>query len=150
MKQTTEELKAIIASAPEGATHVDGQTYLELTTFQTQMYLGMWVSADERTLMAHQCIKSLDDIREIVKLRERVAELERERETCDFKKLYFSLLKTVKKRDLEQQALGIEDWLESRSKLMYTASTALIVSAVEYHAGDRIKELRKQAQELGE
>ena len=87
MKQTTEELKAVIESALEGATHVDGQTYLELTTFQTQMYLGMWVSADERTLMAHQCIKSLDDIREIIELRERVEELEASQAKLDLNKI---------------------------------------------------------------
>ena len=87
MKQTTEELKAIIESALEGATHVDGQTYLELTTFQTQMYLGMWVLPDKRTLMVHQCIKSLDDIREIIELRESMEELEANQAKLDLNKI---------------------------------------------------------------
>ena len=135
MKQTTEELKQIIAGAPESATHYDTGVYFKALNNKgligsIVLFWGednhRWESVGDMYVSDLMHIRSLADI-------ERIAELEANQA----------------KRDLEQQAKGIEDWLESRSKLMYTASAASIVSAVEYHAGDRIKELRKQAQELG-
>lgn len=73
MKQSTEELKAIIENAPEGATHYNKKgeyKYLKLTYFsgyQAFTSSGNLLSVSPDKLY---CLRSLSDIKEIVELRE--------------------------------------------------------------------------------
>jgi len=127
MKQTTEELKAIIASAPEGANYISMMGYVlnELDDWyfwspvkQEYVYLVLYDYEDSWEF------QSLDDIREIVGLRERVAELEANQA----------------KRDLEVTRKGF--WLGFESARCYPSENNILMKWEEtlYF---------KQAQELG-
>jgi len=84
MKQTTEELKTIIAGAPEGATYYlinqynFTETYFKLTKDLDVLVKGIdgWEEVDfSIKLNGNYEARYLNDIREIVELREQAQEL---------------------------------------------------------------------------
>jgi hypothetical protein len=81
MKQTTQELKAIIADAPDGATHyAERFRFLALNSHKKWMRYdpnGLngfnWFEADNVSLKSIKYIHSLADIAEIIELQEQLA-----------------------------------------------------------------------------
>lgn len=71
-----------------------------------------------------------------------IEQLKRERDECDFRKLYFSLLKTLAQRDLEQQVKALDELVEliyeNPNKGFTTVDIINRASAIE-------KQLHKQA-----
>jgi hypothetical protein len=133
MKQTTEELKQIITSAPEGATYYlinqynFTEAYFKLTKDLDVLVKGIdgWEEVDfSIELNGNFEARYLDDIREIVELREGMAELEANQA----------------KRDLEQQAKALDNF--NIPELSYTAFHNIGDALIE-----QAKQLRKQAQE---
>ena len=80
MKQSTEELKKILADAPEGATHYDGKSYFAfIPEFDDGLYYSHWRKwvNNKKSIVVYQSrginnIRSLSDIKEIVELREKL------------------------------------------------------------------------------
>ena len=79
MTNKLEQDKQIIASAPEGATHFDGGVWAQSTGKQP---LEKWNDMDWDYEDAYEMdnIRSLDDIREILALREELEQVKRERD----------------------------------------------------------------------
>lgn len=81
MKQTTDELKKIIADAPEGATHCDNDVSYYKTDYNGMhwgIFKGCWcVCVGCNTMRMPPSMRSLADIKEIVELRERLEDAER-------------------------------------------------------------------------
>ena len=111
-KQTTQELQKIVDDAPEGATHIDTNRpvfYYKIDSFVTEYFTGeVWKDACN-VIPAIEDIKSLDDIREILKLRKRGESLEKQRNAIlntaiRSEEKYADLKESLAIRDLEQQA----------------------------------------------
>ena len=167
MKQPTEELKAMVESAPEGATYYlinqynFTEAYFKLTKDLDVLVKGIdgWEEVDfSIELNGNFEARYLDDIREIIKLREevetkdkRITKLEAERD--NFKEtarqytklasegIYYTL-RELKQHDLEQQAKGLE-----RVELP-DISINESMTLHEYLLSEAAK-LREKAQELG-
>ena len=87
MTNKLEQDKQIIASAPEGATHFDGGVWAQSTGKQP---LEKWNDMDWDYEDAYEMdnIRSLDDIREILALREELEQVKRERDCFEKYKSY--------------------------------------------------------------
>ena len=74
MKESTEELKAIIAGAPVGAKSISEHTNAYVKRHDGSFY--WWDGSGWQNLLCHIGARSLSDIEEIIKLREFIAGLQ--------------------------------------------------------------------------